>query len=292
MKKVFTAIIFVILMLIIACNQGVPFDKNLWLIDQLKGNVKSMSRIEYEVKDTLNQIIKGKVVDDKEGFGNIRLTYNNKGYWTEYRSHSATGSPILTEKPEYSKDGKMRMIARRDYKYDTILWRRYDYKHDRNTINISDAHCYNAADSLLWRITWKYDNDGNAIESYRYNSTGVQESKKFYVHDEKGNLLKVTTYNLLNDEITTSAHKYDENGNRTEICEYKGNDSLTKRIVYRYNDNGLCSESQVYNAENKLDKNITYKYRYDEKGNWIERVEYLNDKAVKITEREIEYFAD
>jgi hypothetical protein len=34
----------------------------------------------------------------------------------------------------------------------------------------------------------------------------------------------------------------------------------------------------------------TMAYKYDLKGNWIERIEFLNDSAVWITERVIEYY--
>jgi hypothetical protein len=34
----------------------------------------------------------------------------------------------------------------------------------------------------------------------------------------------------------------------------------------------------------------TMAYKYDLKGNWIERIEFLNDSAVRITERVIEYY--
>ena len=291
MKKTSAASTIIVLMTAIACNRSVPIDKNSWLIDELKGDVKCMSRIEYEAIDSMNQTIKGKAVDDKEGFGNIRLTYNNRGYWTEYRSHSADGSPIWTEKPEYDNDGSMRMIGRRDYKYDSILWRKYIYIHEKNSGNVSAAFCRNAADSLLWRLACRYDKDGNIVESCRYNDAGARESKKLYVYDEKGNVIKITSFNG-NNESTTSTHQYDENGNRTEIREYDENVDLIKRTVYFYNDSGLRSESHVYNDKNILDKRLSYDYRYDRKGNWIEKIEFLNDKAVKITERQIEYFVD
>ena len=122
MRKAFAAITVVALAMTIACNRSVPIDKNLWLVDELKGSVKSMNRIEYEAVDTMNQIVKGKAIDNVEGFGNIRLRFNDRGYWTEYRSHSAEGKPIRIEIPEYSNDGKMKMISRLAYRY------RYDEK--------------------------------------------------------------------------------------------------------------------------------------------------------------------
>ena len=83
MKKAFAAITVVALAMTIACNRSVPIDKNLWLVDELKGSVKSMNRIEYEAVDTMNQIVKGKAIDNVEGFGNIRLRFNDRGYWSE-----------------------------------------------------------------------------------------------------------------------------------------------------------------------------------------------------------------
>ena len=47
-------------------------------------------------------------------------------------------------------------------------------------------------------------------------------------------------------------------------------------------------EENWYNSDGSLDKKYTYEY--DKNNNWIQEVEYVNNKPIQITERIIEYY--
>jgi len=46
----------------------------------------------------------------------------------------------------------------------------------------------------------------------------------------------------------------------------------------------------TYKSIDNSNQKTTYKYRYDFNDNWIERIEYIDDVATKIDERELEYY--
>ena len=46
--------------------------------------------------------------------------------------------------------------------------------------------------------------------------------------------------------------------------------------------------NKLYPGENYRNR-YSYTYRYDKKGNWVQRIEYLNDKPAYIVTREIQY---
>jgi len=57
-----------------------------------------------------------------------------------------------------------------------------------------------------------------------------------------------------------------------------------------FNDKGNKIEKNIYKSDGSLDYKETYKYEYDEKYNWIKKIEYKNGIPEFIFEREIEYY--
>lgn len=50
-------------------------------------------------------------------------------------------------------------------------------------------------------------------------------------------------------------------------------------------------EENEYNHNGKLTKTESFKYKYDNRGNWIEKIEYNDENIPKtITERKIECY--
>jgi len=84
--------------------------------------------------------------------------------------------------------------------------------------------------------------------------------------------------------------KYDDKGNKIEENNYKSDGSLGSKYTYKYDDKGNKIEENNYNSDGSLDYKYTYKYNYNEKNNWIERLELKNDIPQYILEREIEYY--
>ena len=66
-----------------------------------------------------------------------------------------------------------------------------------------------------------------------------------------------------------------------------------QRLEGELKDTGALSnitEELTYNTQGKLIEKINYEYKYDEKGNWIERLEFNLDIPQIITTRKIHYF--
>jgi len=71
---------------------------------------------------------------------------------------------------------------------------------------------------------------------------------------------------------------------------YNSEGSLFYKLSYKYDDKCNQIEKNNYNSDGSLDYKYTYKYNYNEKNNWIERLELKNDIPQYILEREIEYY--
>jgi hypothetical protein len=106
----------------------------------------------------------------------------------------------------------------------------------------------------------KFDNEGNKIESVHYDNLGIKEYTETYKYDEKGLVIEETS-----DFLRTSKKKY------------------------TYDDNGNILKVKEYSIKEVLIGEETYEYKFDNKGNWIVRLFFINGKPNFIEEREITY---
>ncbi|MDO4764055.1 MAG: hypothetical protein Q4A00_06700 [Flavobacteriaceae bacterium] len=138
---------------------------------------------------------------------------------------------------------------------------------------------------------YKYNENGNIVE-FQYNGKETPQNKKIIFKYEKDKLTEIEVYNeakliekqnlVHNDKgfkiITQDITGYFNNkGNVLEI-------NSSTPIKVKYNDNGDVDTTMM------ADSVLKFKYTYDEKGNWINRITYSDDKPIIITERVIEYY--
>ena len=281
MKK--TSVIVSILMIIASCTS--IDKKTTWEYDGLKGKVKSTKAIAYNVIDTDGQISKGQIMEGTH----VLIKYNPDGEWTEYRSFNSDGSNMWAELPA-AKKGNIQ--ERYDYTYsnsDSTLSRKFTYKYDKKG-DVIASYRFNSTDSLISKYVYKYNNKRMTTEMLNFNSLDSLISKLIYEYDDMGNLSKVSKFDANENMIDKTINTYDNKGNRIEKYDYNSENELMNKTVYFYNENDFYSEIYYYNALDSLEKKTGYQYKYDSNGNWIEKIDCQNDSAVKITEREIEYY--
>ena len=187
----------------------------------------------------------------------------------------------------YEAVEKFGQIEKGDALYDDDAFPFTIYNEKGN--KIEENHYYSDG-SLLDKYTYKYDENGNKIEVNNYYSDGRLILKITYKYDENGNNIEECYH--YEDGILSEKHtyKYDENGNIIERNDYNFSSSLDKKYTYKYDEKGNIIEINNYNSDGRLDSKYTYKYKYDKNNNWIQQVEYKNNKPIQIRERIIEYY--
>jgi hypothetical protein len=159
----------------------------------------------------------------------------------------------------------------------------------------------------------KYLYDGLSLkEKNEYDKNGGLFQKWKYTTDTKGNILKEISYNKLGVENYRYVNKYDKLNNLIESIRYYPNS--TKQDKFQYGSNVNDKSEELTNGSDEILSKIkhddgtfhiykkglliqfnntvndyTYKYSFDDNNNWIKRIEFENDKPIKITKREIEY---
>ena len=156
--------------------------------------------------------------------------------------------------------------------------------------NKIEVNGYNPDGSLYSKTTYKYDEKGNKIEQNKYNSNGSLDYKSTYKYDEKGSNIEENRYNSDGSLIVKYTYKYDEKGNIIEVNGNHPDGSFLSKSTFKYDKKGNKIEENINYATDWLDSKSTYKYEYDKNNNWIQQVEYKNNKPIQITERIIEYY--
>ncbi len=111
----------------------------------------------------------------------------------------------------------------------------------------------------------------------------------FIAVDKSGEISKgdrKREYNYAGDFWT----KYDDKGNRIEYNRYKSDGILDYRHTYKYDNEDNPIEKNLFKPDGSLFYTDTYKYDYDNKKNWIKRIEFRDDIPRFILVRKIEYY--
>ena len=262
--------------------------KTTWKYDGLtgKGKVKSMRNVGYTVISDSGQLHKGEIITDEWGYNNFSIEYTETGLWTEYNSYKPDGSSIRREISIYDDAGNA--VEMQVYNFGTFDHKRV-YTNDSRG-NIIKTIRYTAADSLVSTIIYKYDENDNNIKIRRYNAADSLISKTLNKFDKNNNCIESVIYNSDSSLSSKILNKYNSSGNIIEKIDYNSVGELITQTAYQYNDKGFLTETNIYNSTDNSNQKTAYEYKYDFNDNWIERIEYINDIAVKITERQIVYY--
>ena len=149
------------------------------------------------------------------------------------------------------------------------------------------------------KLEEKYGNQKITKFTYSYDSVGREIERKTYF-DEVLSTKRIKTYNRKGKLSTRLAYRADRTLLWEENFEYRDNKLYRKKVsdhakavsrIYQYNPSGHLSEVKVrgQGEEAKVKRYEKWIYQYDEPGNWIRRIHYLNGDLQEVKTRTIEY---
>jgi YD repeat-containing protein len=242
---------------------------------RLKGKVLSYRDTYYSVCEKFGKIKKGPKLDDAFSHDQYVL-YDQNGN--------------ITQSIEYNSDGTIfcKYKGGTGYEDNNVesIYLRFDPEIiiDRKPF-IMESAIYGWGE--MYEMTYKNDSVGRPIQETIFDLMGNLLYKITIKRDEKGNSLE-DKYS----DGTVDQYKYDDKGNRIEWVSRSSCGSTT-RTSAKYNASGNVIEmitDNFFKSRYKFHyETYTYKYLYDTQGNWIERIDYENNKPQKIVIRTIEY---
>jgi hypothetical protein len=257
---------------------------NLKYIDEFDGHKNNPSKVEsttYSIKhtdgvtkedvafgyihfyDSIGRRLKRQDFksDGTSNFGDRIYAYDKYGNRIQENIYRKDGSMHLQINQKYNKFGQQIESEHIRSEKKTISKYRYDRKN-----KIKKKICTKDSDTIIEKITTRYDENWKQIESISYDKSCIQKSRIEFFYDNRGNQILSKWYNSKN-----------------EIYEYFNS-------TYNFNNDIIKTEKySIRNGEPKLSKITEIEYKYDENGNWIEKKLIPNGKASYVTKREYKY---
>ena len=150
------------------------------------------------------------------------------------------------------------------------------------------------------RWLYTYNDIGNKIETQYYGISKGEDLKRMwkiiYSYNKSNNVAEEVSYydsKYRKDTQHKSLNKYNSRGNRISETQYTISDSIAlfdREILYKYNKQGDVETEKIIKESGVVFSKRKYKYTYNADGHWTKKIEYLDSKPYKISEREFEYY--
>mgnify|MGYP001219655129 CR=1 FL=1 len=164
-------------------------------------------------------------------------------------------------------------------------------KYDKNERVIEEKTTDESNSS--WKVKFSYENNNKPKEETMYNSNDIMTLKWSFKHHKNEQVSEKTGYKISKEGKTihiSSVIHYSEKGREIDDVYYDSEGTITSQDSKKYNDNRDLIENLLYTSDNTMTGTLRYTYKYDNKNNWIERIEYWNEYPNTITERKIDYY--
>lgn len=252
----------------------------------LFGKVKTFKITPYKLVDYFGKITKG----DKQEFwrGDVVIVFDEHGYKAENNTYNKVGN--LSQKVIYKYDDKGKRLSRDLYNAYGKLQMKFLYVYDNKGAKIA-YNSYSPTGELNDSYLYKNDDKGRMIEEVWIKKDKSFGSKYTYEYDKMGKVAKMCQYTASEKQVDNcTSYKYDKNGRISEIEIYNSNNSLSRRSVITYDEKGNEKEIKYYDGKGTFLEERSYTYKFDNNGNWIERIESINQFPKSLLEREITYY--
>ncbi len=151
-----------------------------------------------------------------------------------------------------------------------------------------------ASGSSKYRIEYEYDETGNSMQESTFDREGQPQSFIKYNYDSLGNVIEKLGYNSRMELNFKNRFRYDAENRKTQLAIYDPeSDLVIGGEIYAYNTDGSLASSRGYDENGTLGypREYTYKIDYDDHGNWLKRVTFINGVRHELySEREIYYY--
>lgn len=213
-------------------------------------------------------------------------------YTPNYYEVKGTAKSIIER--EYSNKSKLLYTKQFDFDKSGRL---VSFKHivDKDTVTRYMHYKDNGRiENIQWNEITKYTPEFNEFgdliketyitgENNGFESGFIQE----WEYDVNGNIINEKTCYIESD--CSSVEYLYENNKLKQVKEY----NLGEEIQYDCDTTGLVISKKVYDElANKITSQSTYKYKFDDKRNWIEKVERENKRLKSTIKREILYYSE
>lgn len=270
-------------------NELLEFNKigNLISSKQFLANGKVSNEI-INTYDKNNKLINRKVI---ENYGRGSLI----NYKYSYNTGDSLKQVIVTGNNfkriyKIKRDQKDRPIENVIIQNDKVLMTYiFEYDQNDNVIAENQFKNENVPVKLIDR-TFNTKNLKVSEQIVEFNSWDTLRYQNEFNYDKYQNLV-LAKYNIENDLSYISVRNtYHKNGKLKETINKFGESDFSLIQIQKYNENGDLILHSVETSDGETNDIWEYILKYDSNKNWIEKINYKNDKPIRIVKRKIEYY--
>ena len=216
-----------------------------------------------------------------------------------YEAYGTQAKPEKTLKLESSQIRYERSGKKIDIKYFTgeeeLIFR---IRHKRDGIgNINLDQAIDPLDSVIGRTYYSFNPANQLVEVITYDQE-MQLENRMHVSYDKNGVVSQRSYNdRHNDVRRREIYKYYEDGLLSVSTIYDRTNTKVQEVFFEYDDHGEVTTQTTFDYYDDEEPLVTvqmFSYKYDDYGNWIEKVEFAVEKGevypVLIIDRIYEYY--
>lgn len=213
----------------------------------------------------------------------IWSTYNGKGKLVETDERRRQGNPpelAPFEKNDYWYDKKGRLYDKATYHQNQGLVKDEKITFDSTGKTIT-TYTYSTGRVLTGTVVKRIFKATNTIQEDTYDGDGFLTDYTI-THDSAKHMMDKGVFHITYKQVMGGDRRY-----------HNAEPGDTVMVHHLVNDNYFnVVEDDSFSNDGKPVSQKSYQYTYDDAGNWVARIQFNDNKAVKITEREIGYFKE
>lgn len=249
--------------------------------ENLKGEVKQYSQMVYGVSIVDGEVVKNELGDNSSS--KIMREYDRSGRLIKSGDYDSNGS--FANENTYKYDANNRIIESKGFYYGSLTGIALN---EYNNKGIIDKTVYQNEDGeLLATINYRYDKADKTLHGSLQAEDGKSFDRLTKRVDDAGNIVAIVMYDEWGNEEERMEYTYMINGLISETVYIEYDDKEVNG--YSYDENANLKEMIVTYSDGD-EVVITYEYKFDENGNWIQRLEYFDGVLRMLTEREYKYY--
>ncbi|MFK8271844.1 hypothetical protein [Capnocytophaga canimorsus] len=253
----------------------------------LKGKVKEMRVIPYDIKEENEEIIEKK---HSQGFlndNNIAVQFNPEGQAVEQVLYDSDNSVISKALFFYSNTRK---IKEEHYDKTGMLTEIYLITYDDTKKEKQNTRYPFGSQKSTQNVICQIDENDNHIQCTVYSAEQIVKNTSYFLYNKAGQILQKAYRDSQERLYLQIDYLYDSRGNLIEILQEDYDDFRKNfKINFQYNEKDECIE-QVIGGNGKLPARSHFTYEYDSQGNWIQKKVNYKGKFVFLVERKITYY--
>lgn len=254
----------------------------------LRGKVKSIRMIPYEIKENEDKSIEKTISNGLLYDKNILIELNKAGKVTKRVLYDNKNKVIGKRKISY--DPKNRRKKEKVYDKNGKLDKEFFFSYDEKRKESREVYYLDKKKDFQRITLCRLDDNDNPIACITYYSDGEIIEKCFVKYDEFGNFTERIFLSPKGEKKYVFRNEYNLFGFPTKLVKEDYVNYIDNfRVNYFYKDSNPPFE-QSMTANGVLPAYSSLSYQYDKKGNWIRKEVRYKDELVFMVELKLTYY--